>query len=149
MTRTTSCWWADPARARRIWPRPSACRASLVNVLEQEKAQGKAGRIALSFLRARTTSDVIDALRCVPLRVAQVSPMVERALTIGANSLWSQAGPGDQRSFDGIRIFARATDGPNLGHRWTTTQKRPLEVGVCCWPKPVILWLRGLDGYEN
>ena len=27
-TRTTSCWSADRARARRIWPRPSACRAS-------------------------------------------------------------------------------------------------------------------------
>ena len=27
-TRTTPCWSADRARARRIWPRPSACRAS-------------------------------------------------------------------------------------------------------------------------
>jgi hypothetical protein len=26
--RTTWCWWAGPARARRIWPRPSAWRAS-------------------------------------------------------------------------------------------------------------------------
>jgi DNA replication protein DnaC len=54
-----------PGLARRTWPRPSACRASLdmamrvrfystvdlVNALEQEKSQGRAGRIAASLLR--------------------------------------------------------------------------------------------------
>ena len=67
-----------PERARRIWPRPFAVSGitqhgkrvrfhgtvDLVNALEQEKAQGRAGRIAASLMR--TDIVILDELGYLP-----------------------------------------------------------------------------------
>jgi DNA replication protein DnaC len=79
--RRTWCSLAGLARARRTWPRPSGWRAlhqgkrvrfystvDLVNALEQEKAQGKAGRIAQSLMRMDLV--ILDELGYLPFSQA-------------------------------------------------------------------------------
>ncbi len=80
--RTTSCWSADRARARRILATAIGVSGitrhgkrvrfystvDLVNALEQEKAQGKAGRIALSLLRMDLV--ILDELGYLPFSQA-------------------------------------------------------------------------------